>query len=105
MSLKYSRTTLFPPTVLENIHSRFLNFENSPFAFIETSHRSKGYAMVNESAMEEIKKFFKVSETHEVLMLPSATAIPSIYFNLLAGNAQIPVYVLNTGVMSELSYR
>ena len=64
MSLPFSHTTLLPAEVLERVLSRFMNFEGTPFSFIETSHRSTHYDRVNTDASDEIKRFFCLSDSH-----------------------------------------
>lgn len=82
MSKLPSRFTQLPGPVLQTLRAKFMKYEGSPFSFVETSHRSKLYENLNTSTVDAIKQYLGTPD-YEVLLMPSASAMASLYYNCI----------------------
>lgn len=58
MSKLPSTCTQLSPAVLDILKSKFMNYEGTPFCFVETSHRSKQYDNLNTMVIDAIQQYF-----------------------------------------------
>lgn len=82
MTKNPSPYTLINTSVLQNLKDKFLNYDGTPFCFVEISHRSRFYDNLNNMVVDALKKYLN-AEDHEVLLMPSGSAMSSIFFNFV----------------------
>jgi phosphoserine aminotransferase len=89
-----------PQTVLEEIQSKFLDFDGSGMSITEVSHRSKWFDEVITDAVSRIKRLLNLDEKYEVLFLQGGASLQfcMLPMNFLA-NGRTADYV-NTGTWS-----
>lgn len=59
-----------------------MKYDNTPFCFVQTSHRSKQYDNLNVAVVDALKNYFNASE-YEILLMPSGSAMSSVFYNIV----------------------
>jgi len=89
-----------PTSVLEIAQKELLNYKDSGISIMESSHRAKLYDDVHQSAINLIKKLYKLPEDFEVLFMQggASTQFALVPLNLYQGGK---VEYANTGTWSK----
>lgn len=97
----YSGPATLPEEVLKEAASELVDYKGSGMSIMETSHRSKIYEDVHNSAISLIKSLYKVPENYEVLFLQGGASSQffMIPMNLLAEGESADY--INTGTWSS----
>ncbi len=88
-----------PLSVLEQAKSEMLDFQGSGMSVLETSHRSKNFEAVLDSAIQRTRRLLGLDETYQVLFIQGGASLQfaMVPMNLAAGK---PVDYVDTGVWS-----
>jgi len=89
-----------PTSVLEIAQKELLDYQGSGISVIEASHRSKMYDDIHQSAINLVKKLYKLPDDFEVLFLQggASTQFAMVPLNLYLGGK---VEYANTGSWSK----
>ncbi len=105
--LKYGRVHNFNPgpaqlplKVLEQIRDEFMNLRGTGMSILETSHRSKQFEEIVNSAVERVKRLLKLDDDFHVVFIQGGA---SFQFFMVPMNLSVqgkPVDYINTGTWS-----
>ncbi len=96
----YAGPAILPLEVMEQAREELLDFAGTGLSILESSHRSPGYAEVNDSARENLRRLLGVPENYSILFLQGGASLQfgMIPMNFLRGGEADYV---NTGAWSK----
>lgn len=96
----YAGPAILPLEVMEQTQSELLNFSGTGLSILESSHRSPGYAGINDAARDDLRELLSIPEDYSILFLGGGASLQfgMIPMNFLAGERADYV---NTGAWAK----
>jgi len=96
----YAGPAILPLEVMEQAREELLDYAGTGLSILESSHRSPGYAEINDSAREDLRELLGVPESHSILFLQGGASLQfgMIPMNFLRGGKADYV---NTGAWAK----